>query len=237
MTTNTKVKTDIQKLNVGSPVITLIRLDATNLGGSVYYFTPMTTDNGEKVTMNSVEYTPLPIEISGLEISSEGSMPRPQITISNVNKALLAEVISYNDLLGAEVRITRTFKKYLDGETDADSSAVFPADIFYIERKVSMNKLMITFELICSLDSQDIYIPKRQALPYCQHRYGIGGDITTCPYDGSNGYFDINGQPTTEGNDKCAKNIYDCKIRFGEYAELPFWGFPGIGRFGYPYRK
>jgi lambda family phage minor tail protein L len=236
MSTNEKIKQDSQKLNVGSPVVTLIRLDATNLGGSIYYFTPMTND-GDKVEMNGVEYTPLPLEISGLEISSQGSMPRPQISISNVNKALLAEIISYNDLLGAEVRITRTFKKFLDGESAADPNAVFPADIFYIERKVSMNKFSVVFELICALDAQDLYIPRRQALAYCQHRYGIGASGTTCPYDGGEGYFDENGEITNEAGDKCGKQVYDCQLRFGTYGELPMWAFPSVGRFGYPWRR
>lgn len=236
MTTNVKIKQDIQKLNTGEAIITLIRLDATSIGGTVYYFTPM-TDDYEKVTMNSIDYTPLPLTIEGLEIASDGAMPRPTITISNVNKALLAEIITYKDLLGAEVKITRTYRKYLDDQSTADPSAIFPADTFYIERKVKMNKIMVQFELISSLDSQDIYIPKRQAMSYCQHRYGIGGSETTCPYTGVNGYFDDKGDPTDAGHDKCGKQVYDCKLRFGATEELPIWAFPAIGRMSAPWRR
>jgi len=48
---------------------------------------------------------------------------------------------------------------------DADSSVMFPAEIFYIDRKTSETRDVIEFELAASFDIQGIRLPKRQVLP------------------------------------------------------------------------
>ena len=40
-------------------------------------------------------YVPVAFEAEGFEWAGEGSLPRPKIRISNVNKILLASVISF----------------------------------------------------------------------------------------------------------------------------------------------
>ena len=47
----------------------------------------------------------------------------------------------------------------------ADSSILFPTEIFYIDRKSSENREIIEFELAASFDVQGIRLPKRQVLP------------------------------------------------------------------------
>ena len=79
--------------------------------------------------------------------------------------------------------------------------------------------------------------------PDCTHRYRLwrpndllpeGGQFdyscAECPYTGNN-YFLKDGSTTTSpADDACGKRLSDCKKRFGETAELPFGGFPGISR-------
>lgn len=236
MTTNTDIKADIQQLNPGSALISLYRIDATSKGGSVYYFTTG-TDSGSKVTFNSIEYNPAPIEIDGLEQSKDGKMVRPTVRITNINYLLLAEVITYNGLVGCKLYRIRTFEKYLDGHSHADPNAHFPAEIYIVNRRISQNKNYIEWELRSPLDLENLLLPKGQCLPMCTHKYSTTESWATCPYDGSNGYFKSDGEETLDvDEDECGKTLSDCRLRFNIDESLPFKGFPGIGNFGKPWR-
>lgn len=235
MTTSTIIKTDQQKLNPGSAIISLFRIDATLHGGSIYYFTPM-TDSGEQVAFNSINYNPVPVEFEGLELSRDGKMARPSMRISNVTSLLLAEVITYKGLVGCKIVRTRTYEKYLDGHASANPNAKFMDDIYFINRKTKQSKYMIEWELRSVLDLENIFVPRRQTLAICDHRYSTTESWATCPYDGSNGYFTAEGVATTVDNDVCGKCLTDCRLRYNITDSLPFRGFPGIGNFGHPYR-
>lgn len=245
MTTNAKIKKDIQTLNVGSGLVELYSLDLTSLGGSVHYFTPGTL-NESQVTFNSIEYTPLPVKVEGMKWEGDGKMPRPTVTVSNITLALLAEVVAYDDFVGAKFTRTRTYAKYLDGEAGADPDAAFPMDIFFVERKIRQNKYLLAFELKAAVDLENVYVPKRQALEICQHIYrvwnGSSFDYTyaTCPYTDTD-YYDASGAATTAENDACGQKLFDCKLRFPSTSnaddQLPGRFFPGVGRFGRPYRR
>ena len=143
MTTNSKVKVDQQSLDAGSPVISLFELDATNQGASQPFYFTTGTDAGNSVEFNSVSYFPLPVRFEGLSQSAEGVTPRPTLTISNITKIILAEVITYNDLIGAKLTRTKTFVKYLDGHSEADPTAKFVDEVFFVETKLKQNKFHI----------------------------------------------------------------------------------------------
>jgi len=245
--TNTSIKQDIQDLNVGSPLVSLYSLDLTSLGGSTYYLTAGPLDN-DIITFNGIDYAPLPIQVEGMEWSGDGKMPRPTITISNITLAFLAEVVSLGDMVGAVFTRIRTYKKYLDGEAEADPTAQFPADIFEINRKLKHNKYLMQFELKSPLDLERVLIPKRQVLPFCQHTYRVYNTTTetfdysnaSCPYTDTD-YYDASGSTVTAANDVCGKRLFDCRLRFPSTNntdnQLPARMFPGVGRFGKPYRK
>ena len=79
-------------------------------------------DNNQQVNVvfNGNEYTRLPVKAEGFEYTSTGTLPRPTLTVSNMDStmtvllALVNETTAGNDLGGAEVRRIRTLKKYLD---------------------------------------------------------------------------------------------------------------------------
>jgi lambda family phage minor tail protein L len=240
--TNEDVKVDQQQMSQDSAIIALYSIDATLHGGSVYYFTSG-TDAGSKVTFNSIEYDPVPIEFEGLEQNKDGKMPRPLMRISNVTSLLLAEVITYKGLVGCKVTRTRTYVKYLDGHSEADPNATFLPDVFFVNRKIKQSKYVVEWELRSALDLENILIPKRQCLSMCTHRYSTTEDWATCPYEGENGYFKYTGESTLSvSEDKCGKTLTDCRLRYPTDSALykanglPFRGFPGIGNFGQPYR-
>ena len=54
----------------------------------------------------------------------------------------------------------------------ADPTALFPLEVFFIDRKVAENRSSVEFELAASFDLQGVRLPKRQILP--QDFPGIG---------------------------------------------------------------
>jgi len=242
MSTNAKIKRDIQDFSPGE-LVELFDIDATNIeGGSTYHFCPGTI-SGTSVVFNGVTYTPLPAEVEGFEMKGEGQLPHPKIKVANINLTFAAAVASLNDLTGAKVTRRRTFKKYLDGQPEADSSAQFPTDIYYINRKTAHNKYFIEWELSAQMDFENFTIPKRMFLrDTCTHVYRVYVDgafdytNATCPYAGAN-YYTAEGAATTADKDECGRRLYDCNLRYpADSDELPSRAFPGLSRIGYPYR-
>jgi len=178
-------------------------------------------------------YNSLAIQADGFEKSSTGSLPRPTLAVANTDgliTALLLDVnavTAHNDLTGAEVRRIRTLKRYLDGETTADPNAQWPVEIWYIDRKATENRDVVSFELASKFDLAGQFVPKRQLIAnVCQWGYRS----SECSYTGSN-YWDVDNNPTGSiATDRCGKSLTSCKLRFGTNAELPFGSFPSAGK-------
>ena len=211
-----------------------LHLDATLHGSSdIYYF-----HNGVNaavignVVWNGQSYVRLPLEATGFDYSSSGSLPRPKLAVSNIGSSITALLLQVNlitagnDLGGAKVVRIRTLKKYLDGEAGADPHAKFPDEIWYVDRKSNENRAVVEFELASKFDLVGVMLPRRQIIAnVCQWVYR-GGE---CGYTGSN-YWNTQDQVVgTLALDACGKRISSCKLRFGETAELPFGSFPGAG--------
>ena len=184
------------------------------------------------IVWNGNSYVRLPIKADGFEYSNTGTLPRPTLTISNLDGVMTTLLLlvnvttSGNDLGGATVKRIRTLKKYLDGEAAADPHAKFPDEVWYIDRKANESRDSVTFELASKFDLAGVMIPKRQIIAnICQWKYRS----TECGYTGSN-YWNVNDQVVgTLAEDKCGKRLSSCKLRFGATSELPFGSFPGAG--------
>ena len=211
-----------------------LQLDTTLHGASTTYY----WHNGVNaaVTGNIVfagnTYIRLPVEATGFDYTSSGSLPRPTLRVSNLFSditgllGLVNATTSGNDLGGATVRRVRTLKKFLDGEAAADPNARFPTEIWYVDRKSNENRDLVEFELASKFDLAGVMLPKRQIIAnVCQWQYRGDG----CGYTGSN-YWNVNDQAVgTLAADVCGKRVESCKLRFGATAELPFGSFPGAG--------
>jgi lambda family phage minor tail protein L len=211
-----------------------LHLDTTLHGSSdIYYFhngvNAAVTGN---VVWNGQSYVRLPLEATGFDYSSSGSLPRPKLAVSNIGSTITALLLQVNlitagnDLGGAKVVRIRTLKKYLDGEAGADPHAKFPDEIWYVDRKSNENRAVVEFELASKFDLVGVMLPRRQVIAnVCQWVYR-GGE---CGYTGSN-YWNTQDQVVgTLALDACGKRIESCKLRFGAAAELPFGSFPGAG--------
>tara|TARA_A100001201_G_scaffold18706_2_gene21105 strand:+ start:792 stop:1685 length:894 start_codon:yes stop_codon:yes gene_type:complete len=226
---------ELAKINP-SAIIELfeLRLDSTLHGSSdVYRFhAGANAAVSGNIVFDSQTYTRIPIKADGFEYRNTGTLPRPTLSISNLDNTMTTLLLlvnattAGNDLGGAEVRRIRTLKKYLDGESAADPNARFPEERWFVDRKASESRDEVTFELSSKFDLAGQKIPKRQVIAnVCQWKYRS----SECSYTGSN-YFDVNGNSvSTLAEDVCGKRVASCKLRFGDTAELPFGSFPGAG--------
>ena len=197
-----------------------LHLDATLHGSSdIYYFhNGVNADVTGNVVWDGQPYVRLPLEASGFDYSSTGSLPRPKLTVSNIGSSITALLLQVNmitagnDLGGAKVVRIRTLKKYLDGQAGADPHAKFPDEIWYVDRKSNENRAVVEFELASKFDLVGVMIPRRQIIAnVCQWVYR-GGE---CGYTGSN-YWNAQDQVVGSlGSDACGKRIESCKLRFG----------------------
>lgn len=221
-------------------VVQLFTLDPTSLGFgmSVYTFTPGTLGD-DPIIYQGVTYTPYPIQLTGLELTTQGTQPRPRLSISNIDGLVAGLVIAGQDLLGARLTRLRTFARFLDGQPAADPDAHWPEQTFIVDRKATHNKMQIEWELANPLDNKNLRLPSWLALKNtCFQRYRVWNTATedfdytraTCPYDGGS-YWKANGTSTvTAAEDQCGLRLSDCRNRFGANASLPMAAFPGMRR-------
>jgi lambda family phage minor tail protein L len=200
-----------------------------------YYFHPGTNANGYgEVVWNGQAYMALPIEVEGFEYSSQGTLPRPKMRISNILGTITTLILTLPEgLEGAKFTRIRTLGRFLDaanfpsGNAGADPLAEFPREIFFVDRKSAENRDVVEFELASGFDLAAIRAPKRQCIARCQWVYRS----TECGYTGTN-YFAADDSPVGNANeDVCGKRVDSCKARFGAKAVIPHGGFPGIGTF------
>ena len=108
-----------------------------------------------------------------------------------------------------------------------DPTALFPTEVYYVDRKSTENRNLVEFEIASAFDLAAVRGPKRQCISRCQWVYRSA----ECGYTGTN-YFDANDNPVVNtSEDVCGKRQSSCEARFGENNELPFGGYPGIGTF------
>ena len=184
------------------------------------------------ITWNSNDYVRLPVQAEGFEYTNGGTLPRPTLSVANLDGAITALLLGVNlttpgnDLTGAKVKRIRTLKKFLDGESAADPYATFPIEEWFIDRKATESRDVVSFELASKFDLSNKELPNRQVVAnICQWQYRS----SECSYTGSN-YFDVNNNSVgTLAQDACGKRLSSCKKRFGENGELPFGSFPGAG--------
>lgn len=239
--TDEKLTSKLQDFAV-SPIISLYEIDATGIGGEYLRFCATTTEDDlsvpDIVSYNGNIYPPIDVQVEGFETNASGALPTPILRVSNAKRVFVASIITLKDLVGAKFYRIRTFREHLDDGNDPDPDAHFAIDHFIIERKTAHTKKFIEWELSASIDQQGRKLPGRQILKdSCRFIYRrfdpdtgtFNYDKATCPYTGL-ACFNDKGQSTPSINDKCGKKLSDCKLRFGENAELPFGGFPGVSR-------
>tara|TARA_R100001086_G_scaffold149566_1_gene79450 strand:+ start:2442 stop:3245 length:804 start_codon:yes stop_codon:yes gene_type:complete len=241
-----KISDEIQKL-APSALIELFELTYTaavnGIDQTVRYHAG-TNQIRSNIVFGGKTYSALPVQVTGFDKKTQGTLPRPKLKVSNVNNALSAFIQLYNPLQGKVQRI-QTHKKFLDdvnfptlSNPTADSEAIVTKDdIWYIDRISAENPEFVEFELSPKINLQGFRIPRRVITEHCPWEYRG----TECGYKGSRCYnlrdeeitVDENGQQLTQAQkralDRCGHKYSSCQVRFrkGDNGErdLPFGGF------------
>lgn len=221
------IQRDVQLLDPGA-LIEMFELNTVALGGTLDYFHAGTNDSRAAIVWQTKTYSPWPVQVEGFEHNGRGQLPTPRMKIANIAGTIAALNIAYDDLIGAKVTRRRTFARYLDGQPGADPTAGFPDDVFYVERKVAENRVLVEYELASAMDVEGVLIPRRQVLAnFCGWQYRS----SECGFAGG-AVADVNDAPTTNILlDACSRKLTGCKLRFGQNGPLPYGGFPAVSRY------
>mgnify|MGYP000091340459 CR=1 FL=1 len=173
-------------------------------------------------------YQPIPSQIDSIEYTSDGTQPEPTLSIGDPDGVITDLILLYDNMEGASVKVTRTQKRYLDGQPEADPTAILAqADFLIARREQHIPRELVVFVLANPIDIDGAKTPARICLRNCVWRYR---DPDTCGYAGAR-RFTLSNQGTLDpAQDKCSKSIAACRLRFGQNAVLPHGGFPGLQR-------
>ncbi len=97
-----------------SAIIELFELHLTQAVNGVdliYYYHAGTNELSQNIVFNGKTYSAVPIEVTGFEVTTKGTLPRPVMRVANADGAITSLLNSYN-ALQAEVRRIRTCKKF-----------------------------------------------------------------------------------------------------------------------------
>ena len=129
-------------------------------------------------------YQRFPISADGFEFTGTGSIPRPQLVMSNLGGINRNDVVisvtdlmiivnlttPNNDLLNAKLTRLSVLASSLDNVNFSSGSNPFgtpnsnelPQEIFFIDRKMNEDREAVGFELVSNLDTENKKIPARQ---------------------------------------------------------------------------
>ena len=219
-----------------SSIIDLYQVDFNPIGvDSTHYIAPGSNSLGNNITFNGTEYLSLPLELVGIEWNGSGQLPNPKLTLGNIGGGITYLNLAYQDLLGVKITRIRTMYKFLDAvnfspaiNPDADPSAIFPIEVYYVDRKISETNSVVEYELVSALDISSVKLPRRLIIQnMCTWRY----KSAECNYTGTNMFTDMGVATLDPLLDQCGKKLSDCKARFGANEVLNYGGFPGAGLF------
>ena len=172
---------ELQSLNPSSIIeLFIIELNVALHGSDTIYrfHNGANMDASGQVVWAGNSYLRFPIECTGFEFGSTGTLPRPTITISNILGSISAIMLDVNtttagnDLNGAKFIRIRTLARFLDASNFSDGTnpfgtpdpnAEFPQEIYFLDRKASENRSVVTWEAQSALDLVNVKLPKRIA--------------------------------------------------------------------------
>ncbi|MCG3461060.1 phage minor tail protein L [Xenorhabdus bovienii] len=238
------INADLQRLAPGDKILLFV-VDGSAFGGPELYFhnqpipyTENELENPDQLPIKSiwwqgVEYKPWPVRIEGLEVSSDGSVASPMLSVANLDGAISAMCLAYQNMAQARVTIRMTFAHYLDARNFPEGNpGANPTqekiDVYYIDSKTHEDNTAIKFALSSPADLQGIQIPTRQIHSLCTWCMRGLYRKSPCNYTGDR-YFDEDGNPTDDpSKDACSGLLSTgCEPRFGKGNQLPLGGFPG----------
>lgn len=179
-------------------------------------------------------FEPMALDVSGLEMRSDGKASAPTMTLANningIQGAVSAYCLQFDDFAGAKLKVITTLAKYLDAENFADgnpsASNEAKEQLWFIEQKTSENAQQVTFELSNPIDFEGLQIPVRQITSLCEWACKGNYRGEFCSYTGIAMFTEKDVPTDNPALDKCSGRLKSCRLRFGDNKPLPFGGFP-----------
>lgn len=201
--------------------------DTTQMAGKLF-------DNGkDKVWMRNIifngqTFEPMALEVSGLEMRSDGKASAPTLSMANningIQGAVSAYCLKFGDFAGAKLKVITTLAKYLDASNFSGGNASAnpnesKTQLWFIEQKTSENAQQVSFELSNPVDFEGLKIPTRGISNYCGWEYRS----EECGYIGSEKFTDKDEPTDNPAFDSCSRRTSGCRCRKNE---MRFGGFP-----------
>lgn len=224
---------EIQKLSP-SATVEVYQIDLALYGGPILYFFSGANEVGNELVWQGISYTKAPIIATGFDKTSQGTIPRPSLKISDVNGIMGATIRTFGEFIGCSFIRKRTFARFLDAvnfpgnvNPEADPNQYMADELWSIDRKAYESGDYIEFELASPLDMEGVKVPRRQIIQNTCTWVYRGGD---CGYAGDP-VAKEDGTPTTDpAQDVCGKRLSDCKLRWEPLGmPLTYGGFPAAG--------
>jgi len=219
----TQIDKEIQKQDPGSAFIELYVLEYS-AGSFAYFFAGLDDD------LNSIQfrdengtvrtYEAIPLEAGEINIQSDGSMSRPEVTIGNIGDTLSSAIggLDYEDLIGQRLTKRATLEKYLVGNSgDSTPPVEFPKTTYIIDRIKEKTILSVTFELAAPFDVAGITLPRRQIIGgSCPFRYREASpSLTAAARCGGCNWNQKSGFAVTSASSGTSSTVY--MNRYDEY--------------------
>lgn len=203
-------------------VLELYILDLTSLDAAQpkIRFCNWSQTNGAGVFYAGQEYQPLPVECSGFEINSNDAPSEPRMQVSNVGLTWTGLVNRWDDLVGCKLTRRRVLRRYLDDGATPSPTGHWPDEPWFIEQKISENKLSITFALATAFALDELKLPRRLALRHtCSWTYRS----EACGYVGPP-VADIRDQPLGSSSDPTVQAYFNAVAAFHAQGQaVAYW--------------
>jgi len=128
------------------------------------------------IVWQSNTYTRMPCTADSFKYSGKGTLPRPTLTFANLLGTvtsilqLVNQTTPFIDLQGAKVTRRRTLSRFLDAVNfpsnvnpygTPDPASELPKEIYFIDRKATETRNIVSFEMVTSFDLHGVGAPKK----------------------------------------------------------------------------
>jgi len=230
ISTNPDAYVDLFELYVGGDVGIVRFHNGKNFSSSIFF--------------RSYEFSPLPIEHSGFEFSTDGKQTRPTLRVANIDGIITDYIKNRQDLVGSRIKRIKVFVKDLDDKNFPDDinpfynyrkrnfadgfyGNHFKSEIYVVNRKSIENKYLIEFELSSPLDVENQFLPSRKILDnVCFWKYRGTGCNYGCIKNYDKQTITVNGTNYT-ADSIFATNKYNLGIPIADENNKEFWTVAG----------
>lgn len=219
---------DFQKLHVDG-LITLYELNAEKHGAGILRFHGHA--QAEDIIWQGQAYSPMSIQVSGLERRTDGKASNPTLAMANmingVHGGVSALCYQFADFVDAKLNIITTTLRYLDAVNfehgNPHASNECQVQTWFIQQKTSENGHQVSFELSNPIDFQGRKLPTRQITSLCDWCMMGNYRGEECGYMGSAMFDEKNRPVDNPALDKCNGRLSGCEVRQNTSR---FGGFP-----------